>query len=699
MSYFSDYDQLRNLTIGTVDSVSPTELKVLLDITAPLNTAINTGTPTLFPRINGFVLIPNEVGALVGIISWVGIEHSQFPKRKGLKDFDIIDLPYPQRKMSVNPIGILKQTDAEGYILDRGVYSYPCVGDIVILPTQEQLEAIVENRDKNAKVIIGYAPIAANAPVKVDPDKLFGRHLAVLGNTGSGKSCSVAGLIRWSLEAAREWKGNDSPLNARFIILDPNGEYSKTFEDLRTKVRKFTVKINESDTKDFEQLRVPAWMWNSYEWSSITQASGKTQRPLLRRALREIRNGSDEVTDDITIQLRRHFSSCLVSLKNDLNTGASAYIEKPGRNDFGKKVQTFAKSAEHFCSNPDITDEIRTNLQELHEKLQAIAQDKYNTFPDNGRTVEYFNPFGRKDVEDCIQTIEDFLESLGSVLIYEGPDEDSPVFFKGDDLPNHLERLAQEQNVLQYLDFLIMRIRTMLSDARMGSIIGTENPVSLDEWLNDYIGSNKSSNGEIAVIDLSLVPTDVIHLIIAVISRIVFEALQRYRRKTGKQLPTVMVLEEAHTFVSRYSQSSDDSSPARMCCQTFERIAREGRKFGLGLLLSSQRPAELSPTVLSQCNTFLLHRIVNDKDQELVRSFVPDNLGALLKELPVLPTRKAILLGLAAPIPILVEMKELKEKQRPQSDDPQFWDIWTGKVEREVDWKIIADEWQGKNDE
>ncbi|MZP28834.1 ATPase, partial [Heliobacterium undosum] len=198
---------------------------------------------------------------------------------------------------------------------------------------------------------------------------------------------------------------------------------------------------------------------------------------------------------------------------------------------------------------------------------------------------------------------------------------------------------------------------------------------------------------------LSIVPTDVVHLVVAVIARVVFEALQRYRRKNGEQLPTVMVLEEAHTFVSKYIQG-DYFSPSQMCCHTFERIAREGRKFGLGLLLSSQRPSELSPTVLSQCNTFLLHRIVNNKDQELVRSLVPDNLGALLKELPVLPTRKAILLGLAAPIPILLEMKELTEDQRPKSDDPQFWDVWTGKVPREVNWKEIADEWQGKeNDE
>lgn len=203
-------------------------------------------------------------------------------------------------------------------------------------------------------------------------------------------------------------------------------------------------------------------------------------------------------------------------------------------------------------------------------------------------------------------------------------------------------------------------------------------------------------NGEIAIIDLSLVPSDVVHLVVAVISRIIFEALQRYRRMNGAELPTTIVMEEAHTFIRRYSESSEEISAEKMCCQTFERIAREGRKFGLGLLLSSQRPSELSPTVLSQCNTFLLHRIVNDKDQELVRRLIPDNLGSLLNELPVLPTRKAILLGWAAPIPVLVEMNELEKEKRPASKDPHFWDVWTGVEKREIDWQKIAKDWQNE---
>lgn len=689
-----EFDKIRNQTIGTVEFVSPKEIKVLLETNAPQNTAINTGVPQLFPKVNGFILIPNESGALVGIISWIGIEYSPYPKRKGYKDFDIIDLPFPLRKLSVTPLGVLKEESGE-YEIERGVYSYPSVGDIVIVPNQDQLKAIVQNKDNKAKVQIGFSPLAANAPVFINPDKVFGRHIAILGNTGSGKSCSVAGLIRWSLEAAKKEIHNDKKLNSRFIILDPNGEYTNCFDDLSYNIRRFQVILNNSNQKvsNISQLKVPSWMWNSYEWSSIAQASGKTQRPLLRRTLREVRC-SEPIIDDKS-NLRRYYSSCLVEIQNDLRKGATSFKGKPGKNDFGKKIHSIAKDAE--ADRGKISDEaIKNGLSELANSLNKIANDKYHTFKnDKNESVEYYDDFEKADVENCINAIDNFLKIVGGFQLYQGPDEDSPVFFKNEDFISHLERLTQENNAQQFMDFFIMRVRSILTDAKIASVIETKSKeeLTLEQWLDTYIGKNDDA-GTINVIDLSLLPSEILFVIVSVLSRIIFEAHQRYRKKYGNILPTTLVVEEAHNFIKRYDGESDEITANRLCSQSFEKIAKEGRKFGLGLMLSSQRPSELSQTVLSQCNTFLLHRLVNDKDQEMVKKLVPDNLGSILNELPILPTKKAILLGWAAPIPIIVEMNNLDEKHRPKSKDPTFWDVWTGATEREINWKEIADEWQ-----
>jgi DNA helicase HerA-like ATPase len=268
-------EQLAALTVGSVESVSPGEIKVLLELDAPQDTALNTGTPTKFPRINGYVLIPNETGAVVGLVVWLGVERSAFPKRTGLKDFGLLDLPFPLRKMTLTPVGTLTtltelDDEEQEVTLRRGIAAFPSVGDPVLLPTERQLHAIVQARGSDRRIHIGVSPLASNARVYVDPDKLFGRHLAVLGNTGSGKSCSVAGLVRWSLASASKALSTEHRRpNARFIILDPNGEYASAFADLTPTPR--VIRVPPVAAGELP-LSVPAWMWNSREWSAFAFA-------------------------------------------------------------------------------------------------------------------------------------------------------------------------------------------------------------------------------------------------------------------------------------------------------------------------------------------------------------------------------------------------------------------------------------------
>ena len=313
--------------------------------------------------------------------------------------------------------------------------------------------------------------------------------------------------------------------------------------------------------------------------------------------------------------------------------------------------------------------------------------------------------FTKEEIDDLLENVRKTYFAFGGSERNVLPlDADTPREFSGKSFLQSLDASAEVLNVSEYVETLFVRIQTILDDTRMKSIMDAADDVTLAKWLSDYLGETDSASegdgqvtGEnITVIDLSLVPSEIIHIITAVVSRMIFEALQRYRNLNKRILPTVMVVEEAHTFVKRYKEDAENQDAASVCCQVFEKIAREGRKFGLGLVVSSQRPSELSPTVLSQCNTFLLHRISNDRDQDLVRRFIPDNLKGLLRELPSLPSQHAILMGWASELPLLVKMNDLPKEQQPQSDDPDFWDVWTGAIEQAVDWNKIADDWQGK---
>lgn len=269
---------------------------------------------------------------------------------------------------------------------------------------------------------------------------------------------------------------------------------------------------------------------------------------------------------------------------------------------------------------------------------------------------------------------------------------DTPKPFTPEQIISSIEANATLMNTTEHVETMLMRIRTLLSDSRMKTITEVSEDLTLEKWLEEYICPSDSVEGAITVIDLSLVPAEIVHIIAAVIARMTLEALQRYRQaNNGETLPTTIVMEEAHTFIRRYDADATDNSA--MCTKVFEKIAREGRKFGLGLVLSSQRPSELSQTVLSQCNSYLLHRISNDKDQELVNKLVPDNLRGLLRELPTLPSQRAILLGWASELPVMVNMSYLHEDQRPLSNDPTFWSSWASN-EQKVKWGSIADNWQ-----
>ena len=674
------FEQAGSLRIGTVDFVSPNDIKVVLDIEAPESIALNTGAPRPFPRVNSYLLIPVDEGFLVGQVEWITVEHSPFPKRRGMQDFGLVDLPYPLRRLRLNPLGMLRRQSVDGpNVFQRGADILPSVGAAVMLPTEHQLRSIVESGE-HRRVTIGSSPLAGDAEVCIDPDRLFGRHLAVLGNTGSGKSCSVAGLVRWSLEQSEQERG-DRP-NARFIILDPNGEYSRAFDDDGTvSARIFKVEPDEGEV----QLKVPLWFWNSAEWCSFTQASTRTQRPTLLQALRFARDGQTCPTNDTSHGMRRFLRTVVSTIIIEQNRG-SPWGAFPRPKSFYEKLEKWKTGLEHDLG--DFEGNRRDKLQDFIDTIEGLCQSRRGQYP--------HYDFTRQEVQDLLHRASDAHTAFGAAASdVIPPDIDAPLPFDGASMLRNVEATAEMLNVSEYVETLIIRIRALLTDTRMKPILGGIADMTLEQWLQDYIGSDDAKDSCVSVIDLSLVPAEVVHVVTAVIARMVFETLQRYVKLNGVSLPTVLVMEEAHTFIKRYREDLENQDAATVCCQVFERIAREGRKFGLGLVLSSQRPSELSPAVLSQCNTFLLHRISNDRDQELVSRLVPDNLRGLLRELPSLPSQSAILLGWASELPVLLKMNDLPKEQQPRSDDPDFWNVWTGEEMRRINWNAIGNDWQG----
>ena len=673
-------ERLASLRVGTVEYISPDRIEVQLDIESPESVALNTGTPRSFPRINGYVMIPIDLGFVVGQVSWITIQRSPYPKRSGFQDYGLIDLPFPLRKMELQPVGTLVATE-HGYKFKRGLEVFPSVGDIVILPMEDQLKSIIESGE-NRRVYIGNSPLVGNAKVMIDPDRLFGRHLAVLGNTGSGKSCSVAGLIRWSLESAKAClQNNETPVNSRFIVLDPNGEYSKAFADKKD-ANIYTVNVESGNGK--KQLEVPLWFWNTDEWCGFTKASPKTHRTTIVHALKSVRSGN--VFEEVSKQSElASFVRTVINTIEVYKSKGSPWGNFPAPKNFRESLQKWNAGV--------VTDDAYS--QELNEAIAAF-NSKVNDF-ERSRAVQYANQdYIKGEVDTLISLLKVvFAKAGGREEEFLPIDEDCPIPFTGENFMRSVVANAELLNTTEYIVTLMPRIKTLLSDVRVKGVIDNKD-LKLSDWLSDYIGSDNKES--LSIIDLSLLPSDVTSIVTAVIARMVFEAQQRYLKLNKECLPTVLVMEEAHYFVKRYNEDAENTSPTSQCCKVFEKIAREGRKFGLGLVLSSQRPSELSPTVLSQCNSFLLHRITNDRDQELIHRLLPDNMRGILREMPSLPSQYAVLLGWASELPVLLKMRTLPKAQCPQSDDPDYWDVWTGLKERKINWERITDDWQNRKE-
>ncbi|KGN85310.1 ATP-binding protein [Porphyromonas gulae] len=671
-------EYLASLRIGMVEYISPDKIEVQLDIESPESVALNTGTPRNFPRINGYVMIPIDLGFVVGQVSWITIQRSPYPKRRGFQDFGLIDLPFPLRKMELQPVGTLRSIEG-GYKFKRGLESFPSVGDIVILPTDEQLRSIIESGD-NRRVYIGNSPLVSNAKVMIDPDRLFGRHLAVLGNTGSGKSCSVAGLIRWSIESAREKVSDGSDaVNSRFIVLDPNGEYSKAFAD-KPNANIYTVNVEGGVEK---QLEVPLWFWNTDEWCGFTKASPKTHRTTIVHALKSVRSGNVFEGQTKVRELANYTRVIIQALQTEVEKG-SPFISKPA---YGFH-HSLIRWGGNFTIEEEFSDELKDAITTLNDKISHFQNNRSGS----GFILYEYSRNEIRELFDLLNSV--FSKAGGREEEFFPTDEDSPIPFTGENFVRSIEANAEILKTTDYIVTLMPRIKTLLTDVRVKKVIDNET-LQLSDWLDSYIGANDKES--LTIVDLSLLPSDVTSIITAVIARMIFETQQRYLKLNKQCLPTVLVMEEAHYFIKRYNDDAENTGPTIQCCKIFEKIAREGRKFGLGLVLSSQRPSELSPTVLSQCNSFLLHRISNDRDQELIHRLLPDNMRGILREMPSLPSQYAVLLGWASELPVMVKMRTLRDEQRPQSNDPDYWDVWTGAEKRKIDWSSIASDWQNTN--
>lgn len=213
------------------------------------------------------------------------------------------------------------------------------------------------------------------------------------------------------------------------------------------------------------------------------------------------------------------------------------------------------------------------------------------------------------------------------------------------------------------------RLANKLSDKRMGFMFGLTDEELSQDWLEQFCNTLLDGTQGVKVIDMSEVPSDVLPLVIGLLARIIF-SVQQWSIKENRH-PVALLCDEAHLYVQ---QSSNLDAVAELGLRSFERIAKEGRKYGVGLVIISQRPSEVNRTVLSQCNNFISLRLTNVDDQNVIKRLLPDNLGNIADNLSLLDIAEAIIVGDSTLLPSRVKLDEPSIK--PSSQTIPFWSIW-----------------------
>ncbi|EKS34031.1 MULTISPECIES: ATP-binding protein [Alphaproteobacteria] len=567
-----------------------------------------------------------------------------------------LDKASSAKYLDVVPVGMLPQDRRERFRF--GVSVFPSLYGDALYALDAELDRVFEtdhpseptppidnvpptppDATRYRALTIGRSVIFEGYDVKVRIDDFFGGHTAVLGNTGSGKSCTVASVLQSLFEKAEEHHAR----GATFVVFDVNGEYAKALSPLAKRKQIGVDHVILDGTARTERFRLPHWFLEQSEWELLLQASERTQLPILRMAL---------------------------GLATLFSAGSAAELK-------GIKNHILAT-----CLSQILRDD--TGSPSKHDRMVGLLQ-RFNTPEINNQKIAPFIKIGFGQMANPAGLTTYLLGNAnGGGFIIEGlkfpayanlPFEFSALG-EALDLAILYEEAHGNRQIRDYCSQMLTRFKSLEERPEYAflryDLQGSQAGPSLENFLEQLLGLARDGAGwvkrnQIVIIDMNAVEDEVVELVASVLARMAFRLLRQADPRN--RFPIHLLLEEAHRYIAeKPSRYAIDAS------RVYERIAKEGRKYGLFILAASQRPSELSKTILSQCSNFVIHRIQNPDDLAHIRQMTPFISEAVLKRLPSLPKQHALVFGTSVNLPTTFRVRDANPL--PASDDARIRDLW-----------------------
>ncbi len=595
------------LKIGNVVRVENGRVEVVVTI-AHLDMT-HDGQRFRVGQLASYVTIPMDSRTLVGLVTSTGRQETV-----------VIDVE-PQIFMKIQLLGEVRDGN-----FTRGINEYPIVGDDVWVAARDDFETIFGSFDQllagskhPQSFSLGKFAYNTDFDVKVLGSPFLAKHVAVLGNSGSGKSCTTTRILQELLDL------NESQV----VMFDMHGEYRSAFSDEDGQINANVTYLGSDD------LVVPYWLLKYEEMEALfidrsNPQNTSTQISFLRTALLEFKQDAAAelgLTKKLTLDTPIYFSLAHLKMYAE-NLNEARFVLNDDRYAFSQLALRSMKPVEQ-------------------EKLMREQRCQFNRGNPEGETPHplYFGKLlGLIDKLDTMYSDRRY----GFLLKPIEQGLRSPYF------RDHLrqsETLTQTSNLMNHLIKLFA---------------GRMEPRS-----------------NFTIVDLSGIPFEIIDVTVAVLTRVLFDL--NFWTPPDQRHPMLLVYEEAHNYIPRKPVGRDFAKKA------VERVAKEGRKYGVAAMVISQRPSELSETVLAQCNSFVVLRTSNPDDQEYVSRVVGDHFAGVIQMLPSLRPGEAFVIGDS----VLMPMRTLVTipSPLPQSSDMDFFKHWALPAE-DYDLDRIIDHWR-----
>lgn len=485
----------------------------------------------------------------------------------------------------------------------------------------------------SSQIYFGLSTIYTNYRINVDVNKFFSNHFAIIGNTGSGKSFTVARLIQNIF-------GSSSyvPVNSNIFIFDAYGEYTNALSKIgnNNPLLKYKCYTTDIEEKSLDLLKIPVWLMDTDDIAQLLSVDNPNQLPIIEKALRLVKILSSK-------------NKNLNKYKNDIISRAIIDLLISGK-DFGKVRDQVTAVLTNFH-----TEELNLESKIIEPGYtrtlkQCLYTDKSGKMQEVELVVNFLNKFIIEDIkpgnfDNINYTLVDLENALDFALISEG--------------------ILKSDRVFDYANVLSVRLHSLV-ESSYAKYFEYDEPVSKETYIRKLITSIDGKKAQIVNFNINHVDDRMAKAIVKIISRILFS--YSVESKERAKIPFHIIIEEAHRYVQ------DDNDISILGYNIFDRITKEGRKYGVILGFITQRPSELSETSLSQCSNFVILRTLHPKDLSFISSMINDFSSDMLESLKNLQPGNAIAFGSAFKIPVAIRFE--KPNPEPLSNNADIAKLW-----------------------